>query len=59
MFIENKKVVIENTEVLEELQVFKDGDEKKLKNIYKKWVGLSSLCQEMKGRKIHQVLHDV
>lgn len=53
MFIENKKVVIENTEVLAELQVFEDGDGKKLKNIYEKWVGLSSLCQEMKGRKIN------
>ena len=53
MFIENKKIVIENTEVLAELQMFEDGDGKKLKTLYEKWISLSSLCQEMKGRKIN------
>lgn len=53
MILENRKVNIDGTEVLAELQIFEHGDKKVIKKLYENWLSLSSMCQEMKGRRIN------
>jgi len=53
MIIEKRKVDIDGTEVLAELQLFESSDKKIIKNLYENWLSLSFLCQNMKGRRIN------
>ncbi len=49
----NIKLDLDGTEVVAELQLFDNSDKKKIKKLYKKWLSLSDLCQNMKGRRIN------
>ena len=53
MYVTTKQVTLENTIVMAELQLFEDEDRSKLKSIYQQWLSLSSLCEEMQGRRIN------